>query len=74
MFRRTDLPASPIVRARAELAVLTERHTQLGADPAAVHTVEHVLAAVAGARDRRHPHRSRCRRAADSGRQRAAVP
>jgi UDP-3-O-[3-hydroxymyristoyl] N-acetylglucosamine deacetylase/3-hydroxyacyl-[acyl-carrier-protein] dehydratase len=47
-FRRTDLPAKPVVHARAELAVLTERHTQLGADPAAVHTVEHVLAAVAG--------------------------
>jgi UDP-3-O-[3-hydroxymyristoyl] N-acetylglucosamine deacetylase/3-hydroxyacyl-[acyl-carrier-protein] dehydratase len=47
-FRRTDLPATPVVHARAELAVLTERHTQLGVDPAAVHTVEHVLAAVAG--------------------------
>jgi UDP-3-O-[3-hydroxymyristoyl] N-acetylglucosamine deacetylase/3-hydroxyacyl-[acyl-carrier-protein] dehydratase len=47
-FRRTDLPATPTVHARAELAVLTERHTQLGVDPAAVHTVEHVLAAVAG--------------------------
>jgi UDP-3-O-[3-hydroxymyristoyl] N-acetylglucosamine deacetylase/3-hydroxyacyl-[acyl-carrier-protein] dehydratase len=48
VFRRTDLPAMPTVHARAELAVLTERHTQLGVDPAAVHTVEHVLAAVAG--------------------------
>jgi UDP-3-O-[3-hydroxymyristoyl] N-acetylglucosamine deacetylase/3-hydroxyacyl-[acyl-carrier-protein] dehydratase len=47
-FRRTDLPATPTVHARAELAVLTERHTQLGVDPASVHTVEHVLAAVAG--------------------------
>jgi len=47
-FRRMDLPERPTVPARAELAVLTERHTQLGADPAAVHTVEHVLAAVAG--------------------------
>jgi UDP-3-O-[3-hydroxymyristoyl] N-acetylglucosamine deacetylase / 3-hydroxyacyl-[acyl-carrier-protein] dehydratase len=47
-FRRIDLPAMPTVRARAELAVLTERHTQIGADPASVHTVEHVLAAVAG--------------------------
>jgi UDP-3-O-[3-hydroxymyristoyl] N-acetylglucosamine deacetylase/3-hydroxyacyl-[acyl-carrier-protein] dehydratase len=28
--------------------VLTERRTQLGADPISVHTVEHVLAAVAG--------------------------
>jgi UDP-3-O-[3-hydroxymyristoyl] N-acetylglucosamine deacetylase/3-hydroxyacyl-[acyl-carrier-protein] dehydratase len=48
IFRRTDLPTKPTVHARADLAVLTERHTQLGADPAAVHTVEHVLAAVAG--------------------------
>ena len=37
----------------AEHAVLTERRTQLGEEPNAVHTVEHVLAAVAGARDRR---------------------
>ena len=28
--------------------MLTERHTQLGEDPVSVHTVEHVLAAVAG--------------------------
>ncbi len=48
VFRRTDLSGSPTVRARAEQAVLTERHTQLGLDGAAVHTVEHVLAAVAG--------------------------
>ncbi|MDQ2766454.1 MAG: UDP-3-O-acyl-N-acetylglucosamine deacetylase [Gemmatimonadota bacterium] len=47
-FRRVDLPGTPAVFARAELAVLTERHTQLGADEGAVHTVEHVLAAVAG--------------------------
>jgi UDP-3-O-[3-hydroxymyristoyl] N-acetylglucosamine deacetylase/3-hydroxyacyl-[acyl-carrier-protein] dehydratase len=47
-FRRTDLPDAPIIAARAELAVLTERRTQLGVDPISVHTVEHVLAAVAG--------------------------
>jgi len=47
-FRRTDLPDSPTVHARAELAVLSERRTQLGFDGAEVHTVEHVLAAVAG--------------------------
>ena len=46
-FRRTDLPGEPAVIARAEHAVLTERHTQLGSGDAAVHTVEHVLAAVA---------------------------
>jgi UDP-3-O-[3-hydroxymyristoyl] N-acetylglucosamine deacetylase / 3-hydroxyacyl-[acyl-carrier-protein] dehydratase len=48
IFRRIDLPGNPTVFARADLAVLTERHTQLGADEAAVHTVEHVLSAVAG--------------------------
>ena len=47
-FRRVDLPGSPIIRARVENAVLTERRTQLGEDPVSVHTVEHVLAAVAG--------------------------
>lgn len=47
-FRRTDLPDSPLIPALAERAVLTERRTQLGEDPVAVHTVEHVLAAVAG--------------------------
>jgi UDP-3-O-[3-hydroxymyristoyl] N-acetylglucosamine deacetylase / 3-hydroxyacyl-[acyl-carrier-protein] dehydratase len=48
MFRRTDLPGAPTIAARAEHAVLTERHTQIGNDPVSVHTVEHVLAAVAG--------------------------
>jgi UDP-3-O-[3-hydroxymyristoyl] N-acetylglucosamine deacetylase/3-hydroxyacyl-[acyl-carrier-protein] dehydratase len=47
-FRRIDLPGSPTIPARAEHAVLTERRTQLGEDPVSVHTVEHVLAAVAG--------------------------
>jgi UDP-3-O-[3-hydroxymyristoyl] N-acetylglucosamine deacetylase/3-hydroxyacyl-[acyl-carrier-protein] dehydratase len=48
LFRRIDLPGTPTLFARADLAVLTERHTQLGVDEAAVHTVEHVLAAIAG--------------------------
>jgi len=47
VFRRTDLPGAPAVLARAEHAVLTERHTQLGSGEEAVHTVEHVLAAIA---------------------------
>jgi UDP-3-O-[3-hydroxymyristoyl] N-acetylglucosamine deacetylase/3-hydroxyacyl-[acyl-carrier-protein] dehydratase len=47
-FRRTDLPGSPTIPALAEHAVLTDRRTQLGEEPLAVHTVEHVLAAVAG--------------------------
>ena len=48
VFRRIDLPGAPTVLAHAEHAVLTERHTQLGTGDAAVHTVEHVLAAVGG--------------------------
>jgi len=47
-FRRMDLEGSPSIPALAEHALLTERHTQLGHDPVSVHTVEHVLAAVAG--------------------------
>ncbi|HEY4305934.1 MAG TPA: bifunctional UDP-3-O-[3-hydroxymyristoyl] N-acetylglucosamine deacetylase/3-hydroxyacyl-ACP dehydratase [Gemmatimonadaceae bacterium] len=49
VFRRADLPNSPLIPALAERAVLTERRTQLGEDPVSVHTCEHVLAAVAGA-------------------------
>jgi UDP-3-O-[3-hydroxymyristoyl] N-acetylglucosamine deacetylase/3-hydroxyacyl-[acyl-carrier-protein] dehydratase len=45
-FRRRDLAGAPPIPARAEHAVLTERRTQLGEEPNAVHTVEHVLAAV----------------------------
>jgi len=46
VFKRTDLPGTPTIRAHVDAAVLTERQTQLGADPVSVHTVEHVLAAV----------------------------
>ncbi len=46
VFRRTDLPGAPWIKAHVDAAVLTERRTQLGTDPVAVHTVEHVLAAV----------------------------
>ena len=46
-FVRRDLPNAAPIQALAEHAVLTERRTQLGAEPNAVHTVEHVLAAVA---------------------------
>jgi UDP-3-O-[3-hydroxymyristoyl] N-acetylglucosamine deacetylase/3-hydroxyacyl-[acyl-carrier-protein] dehydratase len=48
-FRRSDLDGAPIIPALVQHALLTERRTQLGADPISVHTVEHVLAAVAGA-------------------------
>jgi UDP-3-O-[3-hydroxymyristoyl] N-acetylglucosamine deacetylase/3-hydroxyacyl-[acyl-carrier-protein] dehydratase len=46
VFKRRDLNGAPPIPARAEHAVLTERRTQLGEEPNAVHTVEHVLAAV----------------------------
>ncbi len=46
-FRRTDLPGDPLIPATIDTAVLSERRTQIGEDPVSVHTVEHVLAAVA---------------------------
>jgi UDP-3-O-[3-hydroxymyristoyl] N-acetylglucosamine deacetylase / 3-hydroxyacyl-[acyl-carrier-protein] dehydratase len=46
VFQRTDLPDRPRIPAHVDVAVLTERRTQLGHDPVSVHTVEHVLAAV----------------------------
>ena len=48
IFRRTDLPGAPVIPARVDRAVLTERRTQLGVDPISVHTVEHLLAAIGG--------------------------
>jgi UDP-3-O-[3-hydroxymyristoyl] N-acetylglucosamine deacetylase/3-hydroxyacyl-[acyl-carrier-protein] dehydratase len=48
VFRRTDLPGAPEIAARVEHAVQAQRRTQLGDGEAALHTVEHVLAAVAG--------------------------
>jgi len=48
-FVRTDRPGNPVIPAVVEHAVLTERRTQLGDGEDAIHTVEHVLAAVAGA-------------------------
>jgi UDP-3-O-[3-hydroxymyristoyl] N-acetylglucosamine deacetylase / 3-hydroxyacyl-[acyl-carrier-protein] dehydratase len=49
VFRRVDLDNAPETRASAERAILTERRTQLGEGEGGLHTVEHVLAAVAGA-------------------------
>jgi UDP-3-O-[3-hydroxymyristoyl] N-acetylglucosamine deacetylase/3-hydroxyacyl-[acyl-carrier-protein] dehydratase len=46
VFHRRDLVSAPPIPALASHAVLTERRTQLGEEPNAVHTVEHVLAAV----------------------------
>ncbi len=48
VFRRSDLADAPLIPALVDRALLTERRTQLGADPVSVHTVEHVLAAIAG--------------------------
>ncbi|MFN0100326.1 MAG: UDP-3-O-acyl-N-acetylglucosamine deacetylase [Gemmatimonadaceae bacterium] len=47
-FRRVDLPGAPITRAHVDAAIAAERRTQLGEGEGALHTVEHVLAAVAG--------------------------
>jgi UDP-3-O-[3-hydroxymyristoyl] N-acetylglucosamine deacetylase/3-hydroxyacyl-[acyl-carrier-protein] dehydratase len=47
-FRRVDLPGAPETAAHVATAELAERRTQLGTGEAALHTVEHVLAAVAG--------------------------
>lgn len=46
-FVRRDLPGAPSTRAHVEVALETERRTQLGEGEGALHTVEHVLAAVA---------------------------
>ncbi len=48
VFRRVDRPGTPEIAARVEHAVLAERRTVLGEGEDALHTVEHVLAAVAG--------------------------
>lgn len=47
VFKRVDLPGEPLTPALVEHAVLSERRTQLGTGEGALHTVEHVLAAVA---------------------------
>src|SRR6202521_5208340 len=48
VFRRTDCPGLPRIRAHVSEVSASERRTQLGKGEYAVHTVEHVLAAVAG--------------------------
>lgn len=47
-FVRTDLPSRPQVPALIDQVGQTARSTTLGNGPGAIHTVEHVLAAVAG--------------------------
>lgn len=46
VFTRTDLPGLPRIPALVKVAVQADRRTQLGEGEAALHTVEHVLAAV----------------------------
>src|SRR5438067_5429927 len=48
VFRRVDCPGSPRIRAHVSEVSGSERRTQLGKGEYAVHTVEHVLAAVSG--------------------------
>jgi UDP-3-O-[3-hydroxymyristoyl] N-acetylglucosamine deacetylase / 3-hydroxyacyl-[acyl-carrier-protein] dehydratase len=48
-FRRIDLDGKPELEARVEFVVDTQRSTTLGRGPVKIHTVEHVLAALAGA-------------------------
>jgi UDP-3-O-[3-hydroxymyristoyl] N-acetylglucosamine deacetylase/3-hydroxyacyl-[acyl-carrier-protein] dehydratase len=47
VFRRTDLPGAPPIPARLTSVTAVERRTTLAAGKAEVHTVEHLLAAVA---------------------------
>jgi UDP-3-O-[3-hydroxymyristoyl] N-acetylglucosamine deacetylase/3-hydroxyacyl-[acyl-carrier-protein] dehydratase len=49
-FRRVDVEGTPETPAHIDHAVATERRTQLGEGERGLHTVEHVLAAVAGLR------------------------
>ena len=48
VFRRTDCPGLPRIRAHVSEVSGSDRRTQLGKGDHAVHTVEHVLAAVTG--------------------------
>ncbi len=48
-FRRSDLDGHPEIEARAEFVVDTQRSTTLGRGSIKIHTVEHILAALAGA-------------------------
>ncbi len=48
VFRRIDLPGAPEIAVSIDAAVERERHTVIGTGERALHTVEHVLAAVAG--------------------------
>src|SRR5580698_11661264 len=47
-FRRVDLEGKPEIEARVENVVETNRSTTLGKGNTKIHTVEHVLATLAG--------------------------
>jgi UDP-3-O-[3-hydroxymyristoyl] N-acetylglucosamine deacetylase/3-hydroxyacyl-[acyl-carrier-protein] dehydratase len=47
VFRRMDLAGTPLVPARLTEVAAVERRTAIGAGPNTIHTVEHLLAAVA---------------------------
>lgn len=47
VFRRTDLPGQPEIPAKLDEVAETERRTALGKGDQTIHTVEHLLAAVA---------------------------
>lgn len=47
-FKRVDLPDTPIIPARVAMVTASERRTQIGEGVQAIHTVEHVLSAIAG--------------------------
>src|SRR5437667_9715131 len=47
VFRRTDLPGRPEVRARLTEVQAVERLTAIGRGEGTIHTIEHLLAAVA---------------------------
>lgn len=48
VFVRTDRPGSPEIKALASEVTASDRRTQIGGSGNAIHTVEHVLSAVAG--------------------------
>lgn len=50
VFRRTDLPGSPAIPARATQVTGTQRRTTIGPPPAAITLIEHLMAAIAGLR------------------------
>src|SRR3989442_13096987 len=47
VFRRTDLPGRPEVRARLTEVQAVERRTAIGRGETTIHTIEHLLPAVA---------------------------